>query len=137
MRYISSKHIPTEELQKLYNDAGWFNYTYDLNKLNQAFSHSLYVLSVWDATELLGLIRLVGDGISIVLIQDLLVKTKYQNQGIGSRLIDKVLKRYKDVMQIVCLTDNQENTKSFYKKRGLSHVSNYNVVAMAEIKPHI
>ncbi|AGZ25518.1 MULTISPECIES: GNAT family N-acetyltransferase [Staphylococcus] len=137
MQYITSKHIPIEELRLIYNDVGWFNYTYDLNKLSQAFHHSLYVLSVWDDTELIGLIRLVGDGISVIIIQDLLVKRQYQNHGIGSKLLGEVLSQFDHTMQIVCMTDDQESTKSFYKKHDLKPVTKYNIVGMANIKSHI
>lgn len=137
MVYITSKRIPIKEIATLYNDVGWYNYTYDLNKLSQAFIHSLYILSVWDDTELIGLIRLVGDGISIIVIQDLLVKRQYQNHGIGSKLLGKILSRYDHTMQIVCITDDQESSINFYKKHDLKPVTKYNIVGMANIKSHI
>ena len=117
MQYITSKHIPIEELRLIYNDVGWFNYTYDLNKLSQAFHHSLYVLSVWDDTELIGLIRLVGDGISVIIIQDLLVKRQYQNHGIGSKLLGEALSRFDHCnSEWSVLTDDERSSRSHLSK---------------------
>ncbi|RRJ46023.1 N-acetyltransferase, partial [Pseudomonas aeruginosa] len=81
--------------------------------------------------------RLVGDGISVIIIQDLLVKRQYQNHGIGSKLLGEVLSQFDHTMQIVCMTDDQESTKSFYKKHDLKPVTKYNIVGMANIKSHI
>ena len=67
-----------EELLILYNDAEWFTYTNNSIRLKNAVENSLKVLTAWDTDELIGLIRVVGDGQTIIYIQDILILKKYQ-----------------------------------------------------------
>ena len=60
------------------------------------------------------LIRLVGDGFSSVLVQDLIVLPSYQRQGIGSALMKEALEDYKDAYQVQLVTEQTERTLGFY-----------------------
>ena len=62
-----------DEVLPLYESAGWVSYTNAPEKLARAFSHSLLTIAAWDGDKLIGLLRAVGDGETIVFIQDLLV----------------------------------------------------------------
>lgn len=79
--------------------------------------------------QLVGLIRVVGDGVSIIYIQDLLVNPKYQRQGIGSELLKRVCREYKSVRQKVLLTEEAPNTRNFYEKSGFKSCDQGNEVA--------
>ena len=76
--------------------------------------NSLEILTIWNNNELIGLIRVIGDGETILYIQDLLIRPDYQNQGLGSILLRKMCDRY----QRVLITDNTDKTNSFYEKNG-------------------
>ncbi|MBU5333082.1 GNAT family N-acetyltransferase [Anaerocolumna aminovalerica] len=78
--------------------------------LKLAYDNSLRIVSLWDVNKLIGIIRVVGDGYSIIYIQDLIILTEYQKQGLGSMLMNYVLNAYKDVYQKVLLTENQTST---------------------------
>lgn len=126
---IKDDIIPeVEELLNLYNDVGWSAYTDDPDRLKRAIDSSLGVWSVWDAKRLIGLARVVGDGYTIIYIQDILVLESYQGQGIGSRLIKLILEEYKPVRQIILMTDDTEKTINFYQSNGLVKASEYNCV---------
>lgn len=73
--------------------------------------------------KLVGVVRVVGDGISIVFVQDILVLPKYQRQGVGSALMRAVLEKYASVYQVELLTDSTEKSKAFYSSVGLAPVS--------------
>ena len=88
------KTFDMEEILNLYDSVGWTNYTERPDMLEKAFHHSLLVLGAWDGEKLTGIIRVVGDGASIVFIQDLLVLPEYQRHGIGSQLCLEVMKRF-------------------------------------------
>lgn len=60
-----------KSISSLYESAGWFDYTEDLEKLEDAFKNSLKIISAWHEEKLIGLIRVVGDGLTIIYIQDL------------------------------------------------------------------
>lgn len=117
------------ELYDIYNDAGWFNYTKDLDMLQKAFYSSLSVITAWKDNELVGILRAVGDGCTIIYIQDIIVKENYQRQGIGRLLINEIMSEYKNVKQKVLLTENEHNTVAFYKSCGLAPVEKYNHIS--------
>ena len=85
--YKEMKAISPSDLNDLYNSVQWFAYTRDLNDLEQAIRQSLCVITAWDHQKLVGLVRVVGDGLTILYIQDLLVHPNYQHQKIGTTLI--------------------------------------------------
>lgn len=108
------------EILPLYADAGWTNYTSRPEMLRAAYEHSLCVLAAYDDGRLAGIVRAVGDGASILYIQDLLVFEKFQRRGIGTRLMHEILRRYPEVYQFVLLTDDTAKTAAFYRSLGLT-----------------
>ena len=107
-----------QEILDLYKSVGWKNYTDDPEMLRDAYANSLKILGAFKNEKLLGIIRVVGDGHSVVFIQDLLVCPEYQGQGIGTALLREVLQNYKHVYQKHLITDNTEKTIQFYKSLG-------------------
>ncbi|MEG0309242.1 MAG: GNAT family N-acetyltransferase [Clostridium sp.] len=127
---ILKNNIATiDDLENLYNDVGWISYTNDLEKLEKAFRNSLKVVTAWDDEKLVGTIRIVGDGLTIIYIQDILVLSKYHRKGIGKMLVNSILEEYKDVRQIVLMTDNEPDTIEFYKNVGFTTVDKYDGIA--------
>lgn len=108
-----------KEILGLYADVGWKAYTQDPESLRKGYENSLLVLAAYEGEELMGIIRAVGDGQTIVFIQDILVYNRYQRQGIGTALLNAVLERYHNVRQIELVTDNTEKTIAFYRSVGL------------------
>ncbi|WP_257143115.1 GNAT family N-acetyltransferase [Bacillus toyonensis] len=118
--FNNSKAIKIEQLERLYKDVQWYAYTEDIEVLYQAISQSLEVISAWNGEELVGLIRIVGDGLTIIYIQDILILHAYQNQGIASQLIQQILCKYKTVRQKVLLTEEAPDVRHFYEKKRFS-----------------
>lgn len=107
-----------DELLALYDSVGWANYTRRPEMLLRAYENSLLTLGTYDGDRLVGVVRAVGDGFSVVFIQDILVSPKYQRRGIGTRLLREVMDRYPDVYQLELMTDNTPKTVSFYQSVG-------------------
>ncbi|MGL5640770.1 MAG: GNAT family N-acetyltransferase, partial [Paraclostridium sp.] len=103
LTFIDDIKLNKNDLVNLYNNVGWSSYTNDIDTLIKSIENSLKVISVWDKDELVGLIRVVGDGYSIIYIQDILVLDNYQRLGIGRKLISIILDEYKNVRQKVLL----------------------------------
>lgn len=61
------------DVLRLYASVGWTAYTADPEALRQGFAASLLTLAAYEGETLVGLIRAVGDGHTIVFVQDLLV----------------------------------------------------------------
>lgn len=107
-----------QEILNLYESVGWINYVNNADMIRNAYANSLKILGAYAGEKLLGIIRVVGDGYSIIFIQDILVRPEYQYQGIGTALLRKILEIYKNVYQKTLLTDNTEKTIQFYKSAG-------------------
>lgn len=106
------------EILNLYQSVGWTNYTNHPNMLKNAFANSLKVLAAYEDEKILGIIRVVGDGYSIVYIQDIIVLPEYHRLGIGTALLRRVLELYHNVYQKILLTENTDKTIQFYKSVG-------------------
>lgn len=107
-----------DEILRLYTQVGWTAYTENMPALEQGYKNSLFVLAAYENAELLGIVRVVGDGATIILVQDILVYPQKQRQGIGTSLLKAVLERYADVRQIQLVTDNTPKTVAFYQSLG-------------------
>ena len=94
------REYKAEDVLHLYVSVGWTAYTDDPAALERGFRHSLLVLAAWEDGELAGLIRAVGDGATIVFIQDILVAPERQRRGIGTALLRALLERFNGVRQI-------------------------------------
>ena len=112
-----------DEILRLYSEVGWTAYTENMVALEDGYKNSLLVLAAYEGDELLGIIRAVGDGCTIVFVQDILVFPGHQRQGVGTALLEAVLKRYPDVRQVELVTDNTPKTVAFYKSLGFSELS--------------
>ena len=108
------------EILNLYTSVGWTNYTNHPEMLKNAYANSLKILGAYESERLIGIIRVVGDGHSVVFIQDLLVYPEYQRKGIGTALLKQILQDYRHVYQKNLLTENTERTIQFYKSLGFT-----------------
>ena len=112
-----------EEILRLYTSVGWSAYTRQPQVLHQGLENSLLTLAAYEDQTLLGIIRCVGDGYTIVLIQDILVFPEHQRKGIGTALVKAMLERYAHVRQIQLATDNTPKTVAFYRSLGFREMS--------------
>ena len=111
------------EILDLYTQVGWTAYTENMSALERGYENSLLILAAYENDELRGVIRVVGDGATIILVQDILVYPKYQRQGIGTALLKAILEKFPDVRQIQLVTDNTPKTVAFYKSLGFLNFS--------------
>ena len=117
MQYIEKEILP------LYASVGWTAYTDHPEQLRKGFENSMLTLAAYENEQLLGIIRTVGDGHTIVFVQDILVFPEYQRKGVGSALLQAILDRYSHVRQIELATDNTPKTIAFYKSMGFQEMS--------------
>ena len=112
-----------DEIRCLYSEVGWTAYTENMQALEQGYKNSLLVLAAYEHDDLLGIIRAIGDGFTVVFVQDILVFPEKQRQGIGTALLKAVLDRFPDVRQIQLTTDSTPRTIGFYKSLGFTELS--------------
>ena len=104
--------------------------------LRRGFAGSLLTLAARENGTLVGLLRAVGDGCTVVLVQDLLVRPDHQRRGIGTALMQAALERFRSVRQVQLLTDDTEKTKGFYRSLGLDTAGAGVLRLHAPVKPH-
>lgn len=79
-------------------------------------SHSL--VTAWDDELLVGLGNALSDGHLVVYFPHLVVHPKYQGQGIGTKLMDMMMTRYRGFHQQALLADGR--AIAFYRKLGFT-----------------
>jgi ribosomal protein S18 acetylase RimI-like enzyme len=79
-------------------------------------SHSL--VTAWEDERLVGLGNALSDGHLVVYFPHLVVHPKYQGQGIGTKLMDMMMVRYRGFHQQALLADGR--AIDFYRKLGFT-----------------
>ncbi len=134
LTYQNFHDIDPAQLLALYQDAGWLAYTRDPEALHRAVANSWRVISAWEGEHLVGLVRSVGDGVSVALIQDILVLKSRQNLGVGSVLLARMLQEIGPIRQVVLQTDrgtDNQATVEWYRKRGFKELAEWDCVGLA------
>lgn len=106
------------EMLALYESVGWTAYTKEPQVLRAGFEGSLFCLAAYEEDQLVGLLRAVGDGQTVVLLQDILVRPDRQRQGVGTKLVRAALDRCGTVRQVQLITDDRPETVAFYESLG-------------------
>lgn len=120
---LTDHELPTmDELVDLYRSVGWTAYTRDPALLYSAVARSLRVVCAREDDRLVGLARLVGDGLTIVYLQDILVMPSHHRKGIGRQLLHRVLEPFHDVRQKVVVTDDEPGQRAFYEALGFIEI---------------
>jgi len=116
--YRTGCEIAEDQVLSLYADSSWTLYTADAAQLMSALCGSLQVITAWQGDRLVGLVRAVGDSVTILYIQDLLVLTSFRRRGIGSALLERLCSMYLHVRQKVLMTDDTPEIRQFYTACG-------------------
>ncbi|HFH9922564.1 TPA: GNAT family N-acetyltransferase [Streptococcus suis] len=132
--YKQNPQLDFQAVLDLYASVDWTGYTSRPEMLEKALEHSLLVLAAFDSDRLVGLLRAVGDGHSIVFIQDILVLPPYQRQGIGRHLLEQAVTHFPGIYQLHLLTDNTEKTRSFYEELGFTAVDSLDCITYTYLK---
>ena len=112
-----------DEIKRIYDAVGWKAYTDNMTRLMKGYKNSLKVLAAFRDDELIGIIRAVGDGFTIVFIQDIIVTPNEQGKGVGKSLLKAMIDLYPEVRQIELATDIDSKTIGFYKSLGFKELS--------------
>lgn len=125
IRYVIGAVPGWEMLAALYRDAGWTQYTAAKQETLLGIERSSRFVTAWDDTTPVGLARIIGDGVTVALVQDLLVLGTYQRRGIGRELLRRALMPYKDAWQTIIVCDDTTQTRLFCAKCGFENIDQY------------
>ena len=119
-----------ERIKEIYASCHWKSYLNDDDKLKRALENSLDIQGIFVNNQLIGFIRLVGDGEHILLIQDLIIHPDYQHQGYGTKLLYHILDKYKHVRMITLFTDAYDKVdNTFYQKHNFELIIHKDMVS--------
>ena len=128
---LAEDEIPdTQDLVDLYTSVSWLRYAQEPDRLHEAVVGSSYVVTARASGQLVGLARCVSDGVSIAYVQDILVRPEFQQQGVGRRMMDAVLRRFSSVRQVVLLTDDEDRQHAFYQAMGFVDIRTFDEPAL-------
>ena len=113
--YEISCHIEPKQLADVRNSVGWNGRT-DCHE--KALQNSYFYICCFNDKELIGFLDVVSNGITDSYIQDVVVKPKYQGQGIATHMMEMAIQKLKDdkIHYISVMFD--EKLTEFYKKFG-------------------
>lgn len=123
-------HFEKDDVVRLYQNEGWTEYIKDSDILWSGILGSLFVSGLYEGKELVGFCRLVGDGQTVIVIQDLIIAQRHKKKGYGKMLVEHILDRYPAVRQKIILCDDEPDLTGFYEKMKFEESSRFNIVCM-------
>jgi GNAT superfamily N-acetyltransferase len=91
---IKENLLTAKDFIKLRVSAGWGELLEQ--QAQDALKNSLFTIAVMDQGQVIGMGRLVGDGVYICYVQDLVILTEYQGKGIGKSIMERLIAYTKD-----------------------------------------
>ena len=108
------------QLSSIYEQT-WFTQSRNVEDIKKMLLNSYLTLGFVKAGELIGFCRVISDGVYKAFLFDIIVKDKYQNQGFGRIIMDKVLNHNRLInvqhIELYC----PEKITPFYKKLGFQN----------------
>ncbi len=129
IRFSFVHHWNCDEIQSLYESAGWWDFPLDNTIIHHIISGSyLFCVAVNKDGIAIGMGRILSDGISIGFIHDVYVMEIYQGLGIGSKLIQILIQSYLTDCRHHLILVAEPGTFPFYERQGF--VSSKNTMFM-------
>lgn len=116
-----------KDLVRLYTDAGWWKpeYDSDMDFLDEIVQHSALFAGAFYKGSLIGMGRALSDLVSDAYIQDVAVLKDFQGQGIGSRIIETLVKHLKQKNVDWIGLIGEPGTEKFYTRLGFQMLSGH------------
>ena len=88
------------EFQALRRTASWGDVS--LKQADSALAGSLFGVTAFDGDTVIGMARLVGDGVMNAYIQDVVIAPDYRGQGVGAAVMQALLTQMKRALPADC-----------------------------------
>ncbi|HIZ33306.1 MAG TPA: GNAT family N-acetyltransferase [Candidatus Bacteroides merdigallinarum] len=118
IEYKETKDFTEKEVEQLFLSVNWLSGRYP-DRLIKALKGSSLVITAWDGSKLVGLLRGIDDGEMVAFLHYLLVHPDYQGMGIATHLLDMAKEKYKSYFYLNVMPDEKENIP-FYERHGFN-----------------
>ncbi|MEC2376524.1 GNAT family N-acetyltransferase [Bacillus thuringiensis] len=122
IRHTSEHPTDFNGLLSLYESLGWNSLKLTVNELEQMCKQSWYAIYVFDDKRLVGMWRVISDGVITGIICGVVVFPKYQSSCIGKEIVKRLIQlceQNKVIPQLMCV----ENLQSYYESIGFEAFS--------------
>lgn len=111
-----NNYIKPKEISDLRQAVGW-------NRLDDELSSPLlnddFKISCYEGNQLIGFLSVVSNGVTDAYIQDVMVHPNYQNQGIGTKLMNMAIGEIKKKgIYMASVIYGEEKLRRYYEKFG-------------------
>lgn len=115
---IVERNVTVDEFIDLRSSVGW-NYP-NRKAIYNGLVNTEYSVCIEKDDELIGYGRIIGDGGIMFYIQDVIVKPKFQNLGIGKSIMNRLIKYLRDTYLegVAVGLFSAKGKENFYKKFG-------------------
>ena len=112
----------TSEIIKVYDSSGINRPTKDSERITKMYANSNLIITAWLNNELIGISRSITDFCYACYLSDLAVKSEYQKEGIGKRLIELTEKEIGKKTALILLS--AQTAMEYYPKIGFDKIDN-------------
>jgi len=118
---------PLEQIITLYKDAGWWKpeYEKDLGFLKAVAYNSAVFAGAFHKKALIGMGRALSDKGSDAYIQDVIVLKKYQKNGIGQKIVKRLVTELRTMGVDWIGLIGKPGTAPFYEKIGFKRLEGH------------
>ena len=108
-----------EAYLELFNTTGWNDlYRASAGDLQRSLTRSWHAISAFEGKKLIGFGRLLSDGVLYAVVFDVIVVPDRQRKGIGTGIMERLLKRCEQQGVRDVLLFSARGTPEFYRKFG-------------------
>lgn len=86
---ILTDKITVDEYNSMREAVGW--YLAEATQTEESLRNSVYIITARENGRIVGMARLIGDGVLYFFLVDVIVHPEYQGKGIGRLLVENIL----------------------------------------------
>ena len=119
MVYKYNEKVSAKALADLRESVGWSRMEKEYGSPSIS---SYYHIAVYEDDELIGYIDSISNGVTDAYIQDLMVRPDHQGNGIGTELMNKMIRYLKEKHICMISVIYEEGLAPFYERFGFYHM---------------
>ena len=119
MVYKYNEKVSVKALADLRESVGWSRMEKEYGSPSIS---SYYHIAVYEDDELIAYIDSVSNGVTDAYIQDLMVRPDHQGKGIGTELMNKMIRYLKEKHICIISVIYEEGLEPFYERFGFYHM---------------